>query len=139
MKRRPSNYDKFPSIRVPVGRESVWQGWREIVTRIGGEVARGAKKISVEIYPGVFEEQVLGALVEILRPAHVFRTRDCWKTAAEIDTMVRSDLSDDPVFGRISRLTIEDFADPQRTAQLQEACRSAQAVTLIIGTGTALV
>jgi len=30
MKRRPSNYDKFPSIRVPVGRESVWQGWPEI-------------------------------------------------------------------------------------------------------------
>jgi len=34
MKRRSSNYDKFPSIRVPVGRESVWQGWREITARI---------------------------------------------------------------------------------------------------------
>src|SRR5882762_5808846 len=139
MKRRPSNYDKFPSIRVPVGRGSVWQGWRDVAARIGSDIARGAQKISVEIYPGVFEEQVLGALVEILRPAHLFRTSDCWKTAAEIDTMVRSDLTDDPVFGRISRLTIEDFADPQRTAQLQETCRSAQGVTLILGTGTGLV
>jgi mannose-6-phosphate isomerase class I len=139
MKRRPSNYDKFPSIRVPVGRESVWQGWREIVARIGGEVARGAQKISVEIYPGVFEEQVLGPLVEILHPAHVFRTSDCWKTPPEIAAMVSSDLTDDPVFGRISRFTVEDFANPQRAAQLQEACRSAEGVTLTIGTGTALV
>lgn len=139
MKRRPSNYDKFPSIRVPVGRQSVWQGWPEIVARIGGEVALGARKISVEMYPGVFEEQVLGALLEIWHPAHVFRTSDCWKTPQEIDAMVRRDLTDDPVFGRISRLIIEDFADPQRTAQLQAACRSAEGVTLIVGTGTALV
>jgi mannose-6-phosphate isomerase class I len=117
----------------------VWQGWPEIVARIGGEVARGAQKISVETYPGVYEEQVLGALVEIWHPAHVFRTRDCWKTPAEIDAMVSDDLTDDPVFGRISRLIIEDFADPRRTAQLQEACRSAKGVTLIVGTGTALV
>src|SRR6266853_3129093 len=133
MKRRPSNYDKFPSIRVPVGRESVWQGWQEIVARIGGEVARGAQKISVEIYPGVFEEQVLGPFVEILHPAHVFRTSDCWKTPPDIAAMVSSDLTDDPVFGRISRFTVEDFANPQRTAHLQEACRSAEGVTLTIG------
>ena len=116
MKRRPSNYDKFPSIRVPVGRESVWQGWPEIIARIGGEVALGAQKISLEIYPGVYEEQVLGALVEIWHPAHVFRTSDCWKTPQEIDAMVSRDLTDDPVFGRISRLTIEDFAsaDPAK-------------------------
>jgi mannose-6-phosphate isomerase class I len=139
MKRRPSNYDKFPSIRVPVGRESVWQGWPEIVARIGGEVARGGRQISVETYPGVYEEQVLGALLEIWHPAHVFRTSDCWKTPAEIDAMVSSDLTDDPVFGRISRLIIEDFADPHRTAQLQAACRSAKGVTLIVGTGTALL
>ena len=50
-----SNYDKFPSIRVPVGPESVCQGWRDIVARISGEVARGAQRISVEIYPGVFD------------------------------------------------------------------------------------
>jgi len=139
MKRRQSNYDKFPSIRVPVGPESVWQGWREIVARIASEAARGAETISVETYPGVFEEQVLEALVEGLHPAHVFRTRDCWKTPQEIDAMLSSDLTDDPVFGRISRLTIEAFADPRRTAQLREACGSGKGITLILGTGTALL
>ena len=136
---RRSNYDKFPSIRVPVGLESVWQGWQDIVARIGGEVARGARRISVEIYPGVFEEEMLRAFVEMLHPAQTFCPSECWKTPSEINAMVRSDLTDDPVFGRISRLTIEDFADSQRTEQLREACRLAEGVTLIFGTGTVLV
>lgn len=136
---RRSNYDRFPSIRVPVGLESVWQGWQDIVARIGGEVARGARRISVEIYPGVFEEEMLRAFVGMLHPAHTLCTSECWKTPSEINAMVRSDLTDDPVFGRISRLTIEDFADSQRTTQLREACRLAEGVTLIFGTGTVLV
>jgi len=134
-----SNYDKFPSIRVPVGPEPVWQGWRDIAARISGEVARGAQRISVEIYPGVFESQVLEAFVEGLHPAHTFCTSDCWKTPGEIDVMIRSDLTDDPVFGRISQLTIPDFADPQRTVQLQGARQAAAGLTLILGTGTALL
>ena len=98
-------------------RDSVWQGWREIVARIAGEVSHGAQTISVEIDPGVFEEQVREAFVEGLHPAHVFRTRDGWKTPPEIDAMVSGDLTDDPVFGRISQLTIEDFADARHTAR----------------------
>jgi hypothetical protein len=136
---RRSNYDKFPSIRVPVGPECVWQGWRDILLRIGGEISRGARRISVEIYPGVFEPEVLAAFVDGLHPAHVFRTSHCWKTPAEIDTLVKDDVTDDPVFGRMSRLTIEDFADPRRTAQLREACQSAEGTTLTFGTATALV
>src|SRR5205807_10285741 len=91
------------------------------------------------IYPGVFEEEVLQAFVEMLHPAHTFCTRDCWKTASEVDAMVKGDLTDDPVFGRISQLTIKDFTDPQRTKQLQESCQAAERLTLIFGTGTALV
>jgi len=139
MKQRQSNYEKFPSIRVPVGLESVWQGWREIVGRIAAGIARGARKIAVEIYPGVFEKEVLQVFEEGLRPTRIFRTRDCWKTPTEIDAMVSGDLTDDPVFGRISRLTIEDFVDPRHTAQVREASRLAQGVTLILGTGTSLV
>jgi hypothetical protein len=136
---RRSNYDKFPSIQVPVGPECVWQSWRDILLRIGGEISRGARSISVEIYPGVFEPEVLAAFVDGLHPAHVFRTSHCWKTPAEIDTLVKDDVTDDPVFGRMSRLTIEDFADPRRTAQLREACQSAEGTTLTFGTATALV
>ena len=120
-------------------RDSVWQGWREIVARIGAEVAGSSKNMAVELYPGVFEKEVLEALVDGLHPVHVFRTSDCWKEPPEIEAMVGTDLTDDPVFGRISQFTIDDFADPRRTAQLRENCRSAVGLTLVFGTGTALL
>jgi hypothetical protein len=68
----------------------------------------------VEIYPGVFEPEVLAAFVDGLHPAHVFRTSHCWKTPAEIDTLVKDDVTDDPVFGRMSRLTIEGILERRK-------------------------
>ena len=137
--KRSSNYDKFPSIRVPVSRERVWQGWREIGSALSAEISRGARRIAVEVYPGVFEDQVLRALIDALHPDHVFRTMECWRTLEEIDALVRNDLTEDPVFGRISRLTIDNFAEPRATAQLHERCRTAKGTTLTFGTGTSLI
>ena len=90
---RQSNYDKTPHIRIPVGKEPVWQGWHDILERVGGEISRGAKQIAVETYPGGFEREVLRAFVDALSPAHVFRTSDCWKTSPDIESMVKSDLT----------------------------------------------
>src|SRR6185369_17595476 len=123
---RQSTYDKTPSVRVPGAQGCAWQGWRDIFLRLGKEISCGAQRISVEVYPGVFESEVLDAFVEALKPAHVFCTKDCWKTPAEIDALVQGDLTDDPVFGRISQLIVEDFADPKRTAQLRDACQSSK-------------
>ena len=136
---RRSNYDKAPSIRVHGMQDCAWQGWRNILSRIGKEISSGAQRVSVEVYPGVFEREVLDAFVEALKPAHVFCTKDCWKTPAEIDALVQGDLTDDPVFGRISQLIVEDFADPKRTSQLREECQSAKGLVLIFGTGTMLL
>ena len=77
--------------------------------------------------------------LKVCIPRTRFCTSDCWKTQGEIDAMIRGDLTDDPVFGRISQLTIPDFADPQRTVQLQGARQAAAGLTLILGTGTALL
>jgi mannose-6-phosphate isomerase class I len=139
MNRSSSNYDKFPAARIPFGRESLWQSWQEIIPRIGADVARGARVICVETYPGVFEDQILEALSEGLRPARVIRTRDCWKTEREIDAMIAHDLTDDPVFGRITAHTIEQFADPKRVEELRQAFRSGAGLTVILGTGTGLI
>jgi len=106
---------------------------------MAGEISRGAQRIAVEIYPGVFEEEVLAAFVQALHPAHVFRTSKCWKTPTAIDALVQRDLTDDPVFGRLSQLTIEDFADAQTTSHLRALCREASGLVLTVGTGSALL
>jgi len=65
MKRRPSNYAKFPSIRVPVGRGR-WRDARRALESVA-TFARRSEDFRGNL-PGVFEEQCWD-LVEILRPA----------------------------------------------------------------------
>ena len=139
MSRRSSNYDKFPAVRIPIAHDSLWQSWREVIARIAGDISRGARVICIETYPGVFEDQIFEALTEGLPLVGVIRTRDCWKTQREIDALVAHDLTDDPVFGRITECTIEQFADPKRTSDLRQEFLSRSGVTLILGTGTVLI
>jgi len=69
--------------------------------------------------PRRFRGASAGALVEILRLQPV-RTSDCWKTAAEIDTMVRSDLTDDPVLAASAD-------SPSRTSLTPAYCATSEA------------
>jgi mannose-6-phosphate isomerase class I len=136
---RHSNYDKYPAIRVPVDGECVWQGWSAILQRIRAQISRGARVVAVECYPGVFEDAVLEALSQGLRPARVFCTRDCWKPGPEIDAMVARDLTGDPVFGRMNGFTIDDFADPMLVERARAALAASTGLVLILGTGTRLI
>ncbi len=134
-----SEYDKRPSIRVSGCRACAWQGWADIAGRLRGDIERGAARIAIECYPGVLEDEILAAFGQALHPAHVFRAQDCLKSAAEINRMVSRDLTDDPVFGRMNGLRIEDFLDPARTSALRQQCSRAKGLTLIVGTGATLI
>lgn len=134
---RSSEYDKQPAVSVSGDR--AWQGWPDILDHLRGEIERGASRVAIECYPGVLEEEVVGVLLAALRPAQVLRTRDFLKPAAEIDALVSRDLTDDPVFGRMNSLTIEDFADRACVARLREQYASAEGLKIVLGTGTRLI
>jgi len=137
---RTSEYDKLPTIPVQAARNSSWQGWNEILERLRSEVSRGARHFAIECYPGVFEDEILSALSEGLKPVHVLRVRDCYKSPREIEGMTSRELTDDPVFGRLSELLIEGFVDPVRAASLRDRLsRNRDDVSLIVGTGTSVI
>jgi mannose-6-phosphate isomerase class I len=136
---RHSNYDKYPV--VPVGVASACAvGWVSIIERLRGLLRGGRTVVCVECYPGVFVDDVERALVEGLRPSAVIRADKFYKDAREVDGMLAAYLGDDPVFGRMNGVVIEDFFDP---AQLQVAKASVASqksgFVLVMGTGAALI
>jgi len=125
-----SNYDKAPSVDVPGHACDV--GWGAIAARLGGVVA-------VECYPGVDEVEIIGELQRRLGPALVVHARDAMRPAKEIDRLVEPFLGgDDPVFGFMSRLTMDAFFDAGTCAALAEQVRSAPSA-LVVGTGASLI
>lgn len=135
-----SQYDKFPAIRMQTTNSSVWQGWNSILDKIRSQILGGARRLVIECYPGVFEDEVSAVFNEALTPAQLVRVREGYKRPQEIEAMTSRVLTDDPIFGRMNGFLIRDFADAARIDGLRQQLRSSpDKVTLAIGTGAILL
>src|ERR1700741_972242 len=106
---RKSNYDKFPTIPVSTSGGDCWENWPAILDRLRAYTNEINSVICIECYPGVLELSLKGALEQGLQPAEVIMTTDLLKCSSAIEQMVGDVLGDDPVFGRMNGIQIEDF------------------------------
>lgn len=138
---RHSNYDKFPVVEVRSSASSCQAGWAEIVERLRSALSGGhGRVVCVECYPGVLLEEVDRVLAEGLRPATFIAARTLLKRPQQIEEMVAPCLGDDPVFGRMNGIVLEDFFDPNLLALARESVtENNSGLMLIVGTGATLV
>jgi mannose-6-phosphate isomerase class I len=130
-------YDRFPY--VPSGsREECLSGWSAIIQVIQSRAGAGAL-IAVECYPGVFIEELGRELGAGLRDAHILLTTSLFRPIPEIDSMLEPLLGDDPVFGMMNTIEIEDFFDPARLADARARCQNNTRTTVILGPGASLI
>ena len=138
---RYSNYDKFPVVEVRSSASACLVGWPNIVERLRGAVSsRHSGVLCLECYPGVSLAEVEQALSEGLKPAALIATRGLFKRSEQIDDMVTPHLSQDPVFGRMNGIVLDDFFDPALLAAARErVMRDKNGWTVVVGTGAALI
>jgi mannose-6-phosphate isomerase class I len=132
----PFEYNKRPVVKITSSSGDCSVGWPEVVGRLRG---CAMKTLCVECYPGVFDEEIEKAIVGSLMPSRVFHTRDCMKTVTELDKMLVPYLGDDPVFGRMNGIEIEDFFDPRKFDSAREQISKSRDLILVIGTGASLL
>jgi mannose-6-phosphate isomerase class I len=138
--RRKTNYEKFPVCAVSGCESEIWKGWPGILERLRAFAGPEPRTISFECYPGVFENTLIATLEEGLRPSYLIATSDLLKSPSEIDMLVSSVLGDDPVFGRMNSLEIEDFFDLGKLAMAREQVKSwKRGLLVIVGTGASLL
>ncbi len=137
---RSSNYDKHPCISITSSSAATWAGWPNIIDRLRQAATENRCVVCVECYPGAFEASIRSALVEGLRPVAVIYTPDLLKPAACVDRMLDSVLGDDPVFGRMNEVSLEDFFDEARLNSARAQVANWQkGLLLVVGVGAALV
>lgn len=137
-----ANYDREPVVPVPGGEGCCVAGWRDIGERLDHALRRGAKRavLTVDCYVGVHDEQVLRALRETLAPSLVIQTADIFRPAEQIEALVEPFLGgDDPLFGFLCGLELEEFFDAEKVAAAREQVRQASGRVLIVGVGAATV
>ena len=144
MNARKSNYDKFPYVAVPGGENAATQGWDLIAERLRRAIEeRGPKKIvvAVECNAGVNDAEILVQLKARLSPAYCLSPRDAMLPPEKIDPLVAPFLGgDDPVFGFLCGLTLDQFFNPEGIAELRaRIALQEQGLVLVVGCGAQLV
>jgi mannose-6-phosphate isomerase class I len=127
-------YDKIPYIAAGPA-EACLLGWAAILTHLA---SRNERVICIECYPGVLLEEICEALAANLPEMRVFRSDAALLPASMLEARFAEELSDDPVFGRISHATLEDFFDSAELTGMRDVVASAGRC-VIVGTGASLV
>ena len=133
-------YDKTPYLQVTAQDSDCIQGWRVIAEKIRSCLPTGSGLVCIECYPGVFIDELSRSLQDELGPHRQILSADWYLSSDQIEKLVEPYLSDDPVFGRMNALAIEDFIDARKLeAARSELSPSAREITVVLGTGASLL
>ncbi len=138
-----SNFDKHPSVQVSKNNEDCMMGWTSIATKINEVVAaQGNNRVVVVIdcYQGVLHDEVETALRRELRYNLFVKSTAGFKTAQSIATMVYPDVTDDQIFGFMTRLTIDKFFDDEKLSAIRSEIEAiTEGVIVVYGEGAGYV
>lgn len=137
-----SGYDRFPTVRVPG--HKVLLGYdaltRELEDRAEALRSTGAGRVvlTCETYPGVRDDEVLGALGSLC-PSALLDTRALFPEPSELTRRMAPFLTEDRVFGRMCFCELEEFMDADALAEARRRVAETSGLVVISGFGAALV
>ncbi len=140
---RKSNYDKYPLIKINNNPKEVKSGWEKICDEINHQIKQmpGDRYVlTFETYPGVKDVEILSKLFAFIKIDIFIITNDLYKSEVSLNEMCLADITDDRVFGYMTRLKIEDFFDSKRLQNARNTIEETKkGVILIYGCGASVI
>jgi mannose-6-phosphate isomerase class I len=134
-----SNYDKSPVVNVKQDDAECWAGWDNICAGIKAYTSnKNAKIVALECYPGLHDEKIIQQLQDGLEGEFYF-TQDFMLDDEKIDQLVYPDVTDDEIFGYITRLQLGDFFNKELVADFKAVTEETDQVIYIYGPGATLL
>lgn len=138
-----SNFDKHPAIQVSSDSHDCLVGWSDIGKAINEAIVtkrKGRVIVVVDCYQGVLDAEVETALRKELNADHFIKSTTALKTSQEVAAMVYPDVTDDQIFGFMTRLTIDKFFDDKKLSTLRNEIENIrEGVIVVYGVGAAYV
>jgi mannose-6-phosphate isomerase class I len=133
------NYDKFPVVTVHTEDTGCRVGWASIGDGIKEYVnKKNARLVALECYPGLHDEKIIAHLEESLEGDFYF-TPDFMLPDEEIDWLVYPDVTDDEIFGYLTRLKLVNFFNKELIAGFQSVLEKTERTIYIYGPGATLI
>jgi mannose-6-phosphate isomerase class I len=136
-----STFEKFPKIKVEA--HSCIASWDGLVAHLQFELAqlnRSKAIVVIESYHGVYVEEIIQNIRSRIAGVTIISAAETFLKENEINELVESYVTDDPVFGYITPLKLEDFLDNDKVLACQQRIEQLDGgVIVLIGTGASLL
>ena len=138
-----SNYNIHPEVKIKGKDAGCFAGWDSIVIQLNNEIFKNTnpkKVIAIEYYQGLNESEIFNSLIRKLDADAVFDASEALLPEDEIRKITFPDVTDDRIFGFITRLSIGDFQNSEKTEALRAKIQAIEKGTILIyGSGAAKV
>ena len=136
-----NNYDKYPFIRVSDDSNDCVVGWVAItdcIERSLKTLDKPLKTIAIECYQGVFEDDIRVALGSKFPGASIIHADCAMLAEKELNDFFHPDITDDEIFGYMTRYNIDAFFDPAKVADIRKQIIDMESgVAIVYGVGAA--
>lgn len=141
---KPSKFNNLPVVEVKNESYKVVNGWEGICARLNNEISaldgRRSKLVVIETYQGVIHEELIANLQKGLDYTRFIQASDYMLPEDEIKQLVFQDVTNDRIFGFLTRLTIDAFFDPDKVKAIRSESATIKEGTIIIyGSGASLL
>ncbi len=136
-----SNFDKFPEVAVHgyngcTGWEEILEEWKQWLVPSGAD----KKVVCLECYHGVMVEPVIRQLQSVFPQAAFYAVAEALLPGDKLEPLVYPYVTDDPVFGYITPLTLRDLFDKAALEDISTAIeKDGRQLIFVYGTGASLV
>lgn len=138
-----SNYDKLPVIKVSNDNSDCYSGWDAVNKQLNESISAVSKKkiiVAIECYHGVDDAELLQKLSKHLTYTKWYNTADAYKSEEAISEMVFPDVTDNRVFGYMTRLNIADYFDSDTLQNLRDDISSFnEGIIIVYGCGATIL
>lgn len=137
-----SNYDKSPVIRMPdLYASACFAGWEAIAEELHRKFSIGGSSAPVwviECYQGVLNEEVAVKIQTIFPDALWIDAEQAMQTETELNAKLAEDITDDELFGYMTRREMKDYFDETKVAACRTLLRQEnRRHRIVYGTGAA--
>ncbi len=142
LQEKKSNYDKSPSVEVIGFEDHFTEGWSKICEVINDKIVLLNKDkciIVVDCYLGLHDHEIITALRNGIKHEYFINFSEALKSEEEIRQITQQDVTDDDIFGYMTRLNLADFYDKSRIESLSSNINTRKGVGIVYGIGASLI
>ena len=134
-------FNKFPTVKISPEQDNCILGWDNICKELETQIKNinsSKKVILIECYQGANISEIKTMISAINSEARIISTDDFMKSELDIREMTQPDVTDDRVFGVLTKLTMGKFFDNNKLKIIENEIIHSEETTIVIGIGASL-